>query len=160
MNDALVSLLVVSGLVGSPPGHAADVWVVARPEATSLPVEQSSLESAAGQVAGLWSLGDVGRIIDLLASDGVRLHLGQTGYSSLPSRQARAALRDFFQGHRSDGVHLDTVSEVGGTPPRGFAEFAWETVVLGTSEPLRYIVFVGFVLEDESWRIAEVRVFR
>jgi hypothetical protein len=136
-------------------------WLAPVPDLSSaVDHDQPSLEDAAGRFAGLWSLGDVGRITDLLASEGIRLHLGRVGHNSLPPRQARAALRDFLGEHRSDGVRLDTVSEVGGSPPRGFAEISWETVVLGTSETLHYIVFVGFILEDEIWRISEVRVFR
>lgn len=121
---------------------------------------QASLEDTAGRFAGLWSSADIGRIGDLLVPDGIRLHLGEVGHHDLAPRQALAALRDFLRAHRSNGARMDRVSEVGGQPPRGFAEITWEAVAQGTTEMLRYTVYVGFILEDESWHISELRVFR
>jgi hypothetical protein len=49
---------------------------------------------------------------------------------------------------------------VGGTPTRAFGEISWTTRARGTTIPERATIFVAFVLEDERWRITEIRLIR
>lgn len=55
---------------------------------------------------------------------------------------------------------MTRAEQLGGAPPRGFAELGWEVAAPGSPAALRYVVFLGFVLEDDSWRISEIRVLR
>jgi hypothetical protein len=52
------------------------------------------------------------------------------------------------------------VEDLGGSPQKGFAELEWDVRASGSDQGLRYVVFVGFVREDDAWRIGEIRVLR
>ena len=53
---------------------------------------------------------------------------------------------------------MTQVEEVGGDPPKGYAEIRWESRIQGTSDVLARTVFVAFVSEDGGWRVTELRV--
>lgn len=121
---------------------------------------QAPLGAAAGRFARVWAEGDPGALQAFVASGGARLHLDGTSHGVLSPRQAVAALGSFRSEHRSRGIEVVRVSEVGGAPPRGFAEIAWKGVRAGTVEALSYTVYVGFVWGGEDWLVTEVRVMR
>jgi hypothetical protein len=120
--------------------------------------QASDLQTAARSFAGLWAEGDASAISAVLHRDGVLVALLGVEYGTLDRRNAEAALRDFLQHHEATSATLARASEVGGTLDRGFAEIRWEAVAPGTSEPLRYTVFTGFVLDGEVWRVTDLRV--
>lgn len=122
--------------------------------------EQPPLDEAAARFAALWARGDAGGIAGLLSGDGVRLQLGQGGYASVGTRQATAAIRDFHNDQRTSRARVLRVSEVPGTPRRGFAELDCGSGEGGGRDASGYAVFVGFIEESGGWRVSEIRVLR
>lgn len=129
--------------------------LAARPE----PPDQSALDGAAVAFARAWGRGDADGVAGALAPDGIRLHLGGVGHAMVSGRQARAAVAEFLASRASGRLETRSVSELGGDPPRGSAEYRWQTVVHGTSESVGYTIFVGFTRANGGWRISEIRVF-
>lgn len=128
------------------------------PAPRTSPAQAPGLERVAARVAELWREGDAAGIAELAASGGVRLQLLEHDHLPMHGRRATAALRAFFPLRRGGAVHVARVAEVGGKPRRGFAEIQWTTAVAGALRPERLTVFVGFVLEEERWRVSEIRV--
>lgn len=120
---------------------------------------QEAVEAAAGAFARQWAGGDLEQIGDALHADGVRVSLAGERANLVSVRQALAGLREFHAGHELGGATVARVAEVGGVPLRAFAEISWAASAAGTSEPSEYLIFVGFIREDEAWRITEIRVF-
>jgi hypothetical protein len=120
---------------------------------------QADLDSAASAFARAWRSNDADAIVAALAPDGVRLQLVGERASGVPARQARAALSEFLGSRATGSLDGPRLQELGGTPERGAAEFRWQTVVKGTSEPMMHTIFVGFTRGDAGWRIDEIRVF-
>ena len=122
------------------------------------PARAQSLGAAATAVAGSWSRGDADAIAQLLSRDGVALHLFEESHPAAGVRQARAAISDVLE--RGGSARVQRVEDLGGTPQRGFAELSWDVRASGGDAGLKYTVFVGFVREDDAWRIGEIRVLR
>lgn len=120
--------------------------------------QEAPLGPVASAAVGAWSEGDADGIGRLLSGSGVALHLLGQSQPAAGARQARAALAELLG--RGGGARLVRVEDLGGTPRRGFAELEWVVVEPGSREGLRYVVFLGFVVEPEGWRIVEVRVLR
>jgi hypothetical protein len=120
---------------------------------------QESIEVAAAAFVRQWAGGDLDQIGDALHADGVRVSIGGERANLVSVRQALAALREFHGGHEAGDARVSKAAEVGGVPLRAFAEVGWVASPLGTSEPAEYMIFVGFIREDEAWRITEIRVF-
>lgn len=137
-----VGLVAVAGLAGPVAG------------------QQGALEQAAESFAQALASGDESRITHALRPDDVLLALLGREHGSLERRRAVSALTDFLNAHGSREVALKRVSEVGGAPPRGFAELTWTAARPETREVLRFTVFAEFVLGGEAWQVSEVRVLR
>lgn len=120
---------------------------------------QEAVEAAADAFARQWAGGDLEQIGDALHADGVRVSLLGERANLVSVRQALAGLREFHAGHEPGGATVARVAEVGGVPLRAFAEISWAASAVGTSERSEYLIFVGFMREDEAWRITEIRVF-
>ncbi|MSR35271.1 MAG: hypothetical protein EXR95_01330 [Gemmatimonadetes bacterium] len=127
-------------------------------EHSSARAQQSSLAGVATAVAGSWSRGDADRLGDLLSKGGVALHLFDESHPAAGVRQARAALAELLE--KGGTALVARVEDLGGAPQRGFAELAWDVRGSGADQGLKYVVLVGFVREDEGWRIGEIRVLR
>jgi hypothetical protein len=122
-------------------------------------VGQSSLDQATAAFDRAWRSGDAGSIAAMMEPEGIRLQLGEENHSLVAGRQARAAVAQ-FRGARSAGtLELQQAGALGGDPSRGTAEFRWQTVVQGTSENVRYTIFVEFNRTQASWLISAIRVF-
>lgn len=119
---------------------------------------QATLESFAATVADRWSRRDADGIAELVAKEGVALHLLDESQPSAGARQARAALVDLLA--KGGSARIAKVEELGGMPRKGFAELGWEVRASAAEPGVRYTVFVAFVREDGGWRIAEIRVLR
>ncbi len=122
--------------------------------------QQDALEQAAASFAQALASGDQARIAGALRPDDVLLALLGREHGSLERRRAASALSDFLNAHEFREVTAKRISEVGGSPPRGFAEFTWTAARPETSEVLQFTVFAEFVQEDEDWQVSEVRVLR
>lgn len=141
-----VFALLVVVLGGSTPG----------PSPT--PAYQASLEGAATNLARMWERGSIDVFVQVLVASGIRLRVGGEDHVSLSRRQAVAVLRDYWAGHRTESTRLERVAEVGGSPLQGYAALRWTVVHEGASQLVEHSIYVGFVREDEVWRVFEVRV--
>ena len=120
--------------------------------------QQPSLADVAGAAARYWSQRDADGLARVMSSSGVALHLLDESRPAAGVRQARAALSDLLG--RGGRARVTRAEQLGGVPQRGFAELGWEVTAPGAPSALRYVIFLGFVLEDESWKISEIRVLR
>ncbi len=124
------------------------------------PPGDPDLAAVARRIAGMWGGGDLDAVAALLDSGGVQVQVpGQVG-GSLAPRKARAVLGQVLAAHGTGGIEVVRTSPAGGTPARGFAELSWSAVPSGTSQVLRYTLFVGLVHGTEGWRIYELRILR
>jgi len=130
---------------------------VARP-VESGDAQQPSLAGVAATAARYWSQRDADGLARVLSPGGVALHLLDESHPTAGVRQARAALSDLLG--RGGRARVTRTEQLGGAPRRGFAELGWEVTAPGAPSALRYVIFLGFVLEDDAWRISEIRVLR
>lgn len=121
---------------------------------------QASLEGAATNLARMWERGSTDIFGQVLVASGIRLRVRGEDHLSLSRRQAVAVLRDYLGGHRTESTRLARVAEVGGSPLQGYAELRWTVVHEGASQLVEHGVYVGFVREDEAWRVFEVRILQ
>ena len=87
------------------------------------------------------------------ASNGEAQPLG-----ALSPQRAGASIREYLGNREAASARVSRTGEVGGEPPRGFAEIRWESRIRGMSEMITRTVFVAFVYEDGAWRVAELRI--
>jgi hypothetical protein len=118
------------------------------------------LGSTIERVASAWQRGDAGSLTGLAARAGISLDVDGRAVGPLPARQAGAVLRRVFEERESVGVRPTMNRTVAGSPPSAFAEFAWTVKARGTTIPESARLFIAFVLEDERWRISEIRLLR
>ena len=147
-NPAGVLALLVAVLGASTPGSSPT------------PASQASLEGAATNLARMWERGSIDVFVQVLVANGIRLRVGGEDHVSLSRRQAVAVLRDYLAGHRTESTRLERVAEVGGSPLQGYAALRWTVVHEGASQLVEHSIYVGFVREDEVWRVFEVRVLQ
>jgi len=119
---------------------------------------QSIPDEEAERFAGAWVEKDVRALGDLMAEDGIRLHLPGEEHQRINPRQARAALHAFLEHYAGGEVDAIEVSLAGGDPGKGFAEIRWRTGSPGVTEPVIFTLFVAFAHVDESWVVTEIRV--
>jgi len=155
-----VSLLAV--LVGvlsgeRPQGPLGREAVVAPQAALAAPL-QSDLDGAVAAFVRGWLEENLSDLAASMSADGIRLQTGGADHPVLPARQARAALHDLLGSRTTRHLEVTRVVDLGGAPPRGFAELRWEAVVDRTSEALVHTVFVSFERDGTAWRINEIRV--
>ena len=93
-----------------------------------------------------------------LSSGGVRIQWEARQVGSLEPRHAVASIREYMGSREGVATRVTRVEEVGGDPPKGYAELRWESRVRGTSDVLARTVFVAFVAEGGGWRVTELRV--
>ncbi len=148
VNPTGVFALLVAVLGASTPG----------PSPT--PASQASLEGAATNLARMWERGSIDVFVQVLVATGIRLRVGGEDHVSLSRRQAVAVLRDYLAGHRTESTRLERVAEVGGSPLQGYAALRWTVVHAGASQLVEHSIYVGFVREDEAWRVFEVRILQ
>lgn len=153
-----VALLATVGWGMSPASAAAQAPVSLHAHAG--PEAQQPLQQAAQAFARAWGAGSADQLAAFLSPSGVRLQLDGTSHGALSTRQALAALRDFHRGYQGGSASVARAAPVDGSPDRGFAEIQWTARMAGTSEVLRRNVFVGMRLENQGWRVDEVRLLR
>lgn len=144
VGGSIVLLLVAGGVFAAGPVGAQE------------PDEE--LRAAAERVASGWSGSEVARLGDLLLPRGIGVHVPGAGREMLDPRKAIAALEELLGRLRTTDVHVVRVHRTAGAGDRGSAELRWEARAPGTSEVLRHTVFVGFTLDDDRWRVYEIRV--
>ena len=117
-----------------------------------------NLEQAAGGFATQWAAGDVSGLQTGFSQGGVRIQWEARPLGALPPRRAAASIREYLENREAVSTRVSRTGDVGGDPPRGFAEIRWESRIRGMTETVTRTVFVAFVNEDDTWRVAEVRV--
>lgn len=157
-------MLKIGGLKRRNPTGAVALLVAAlgasTPGPTPTPASQASLEGAATNLARMWERGSIDVFVQVLVARGIRLHVGGEDHVSLSRRQAAAVLRDYLAGQRTESTRLERVAEVGGSPLQGYAALRWTVVHEGASQMVEHGIYIGFVREDEAWRVFEVRVLQ
>lgn len=156
-------MLKAGGLKRAYPTGVFVVLVVlgaSTPGPSPTPASQASLEGAATNLARMWERGSIDVFVQVLVATGIRLRVGGEDHVSLSRRQAVAVLRDYLAGHRTESTQLERVAEVGGSPLQGYAALRWTVVHEGASQLVEHSIYVGFVREDEAWRVFEVRVLQ
>jgi hypothetical protein len=149
--------VLLIGLVSAVPGvEARPVEAVPQPGAKTTP--QEPLEEEALRFARAWVDGDLGQLESMLAPEGARLHLQGELYAEVDPRRAVAALRGFLGKYAGGEVEVMRTSRSAGESTRGFAELQWRTQIEGTGESAVFTLFVGFALEEEGWRVTEIRI--
>ena len=121
---------------------------------------QETLANAVTRFAQAWVGGDLDTVASLVASEGVHITLDGRDYHVLGRRQAIATLKSFLESRTGVGFDVRRVSELGGTPARGFSDVTWEVVDDESGERLRRTLFLAFVQESGAWRVEDLRVLR
>jgi len=119
---------------------------------------QASLEEAAGTFTRLWTEGDLGGIEELIGDGPISLFLEDRSYLSIPPRNARATLRDFFVRHGGGTATVVRTGRIGLDPPLGFAQLEWDIPLPGTPEVLRHTVFIELAETSDGWCVTEIRI--
>ncbi len=125
--------------------------------ASSAPAQE--IRSVVDDVARSWGR-DAGSIAAAAARSGVALEIEGDRHGPLNARQVSAALRRLFEERETVQVRAGLTKLVEGSPERAFSEVHWTTRMRGTTQPQRTTVFFAFALEDERWKITEIRVLR
>lgn len=154
----VTALLAMAVAAGAPTALAGSEPSAAPPVADTVLVPSTPLESAAVAFARALSnpSGDV--LAALLVPSGIRLQLGGTDHGGLSARQASASLREFLHQYEAGSAVVGRAVPVDGSPVGGFAEVLWSGRMPGTSQAIRRTLFVGFVMQGETWRVDEVRL--
>ncbi len=134
---------------------AIAVLCVVGPQVTSA---QESLESTARSMTEFWARADTDAMVRLFDDAGVHVALVDKDHGTLDRRNAAVAVERFLDQYPVRNARLARAPEVGGHPDRGFAEIRWEAVAPGTSETVRYTLFVGLAQRGTDWRVVELRV--
>lgn len=116
------------------------------------------LEQAAAAFAGQWAGGDVSRLQSSFSQRGVRIQWEARPLGALSRQRAGASIREYLENREAASARVSRTGEVGGEPPRGFAEIRWESRIRGMSEMVTRTVFLAFVFENGAWQVAELRV--
>ena len=116
------------------------------------------LEEAAARFATQWAAGDVSQLQNRFSQSGARIQWEARPLGALSPQRAGASVREYLKNREAASARVSRTAEVGGEPPRGFAEIRWESRIRGMSEMVTRTVFVAFVYEDGDWRVAELRV--
>lgn len=118
------------------------------------------LSSTAAEFARHWAGGSADSLAAVLAPGGIRLHLDGPARSATPSRQAVAAIRDFLRAFDEAEAQVTRAAVAGGTEDQGFVEMIWTARKAGTSQVVRYTLFLSLSRLDDRWRVEEIRLLR
>lgn len=135
------------------------LMALAAPQARAqLPSTDPALQDQALGFAQAWVNSEVESLQGMMEPSGVQLQLqGGENFIVLPS-QARAAISSFMRRYQGGEAELFRVSQVGGDPDSGFAEFRWTCQVSGLRTPVIFSLFVAFRRNDADWMVTEIRV--
>lgn len=124
---------------------------------TAHPARAQDLDPLVERITEAWNQADAGAIASLASSQGVSLQIGGAQVGPVSARQVAAALRKLFESLETLEARAGIHREVAGSPRRAFIEVAWTTRPRGTTQPEQSKVFLGLTLEDEVWRVTEIR---
>jgi hypothetical protein len=117
------------------------------------------LDGVMRNFASAWTRKDEKAVAALIAREGASIESDAGRFGPLGARQAAAVLRALFDERSTVDVRVRQSQTVGGSPKKAYAELVWMTLAPATTEPVRVVVFVEFVLEQEkAWRITKIRL--
>lgn len=119
---------------------------------------QATLDAAALRFSQAWDRGDMGGLEEMLREDGIRLSVLGEEHTSVPPRQARATLEDFFGRFPGGKAELIRSRPLQKDARQGFAELRLTARPRGGGEAVIFTVFVGLALERGSWQVTELRI--
>ena len=126
---------------------------------TAARAHAQQLESAMSRFSGAWRQGDDKAVASQIAREGVTIETSDGRLGPLGARQTAAVLRTLFEGRDTRNLRTRQMQDVGGSPQRAYAEVIWTTLAPETTQPIRVVVFVEWVLEqDKTWRITRIRL--
>ena len=123
------------------------------------PPPQVAMEADAQRFAEAWISKDSGYLSGSMLDEGIRLHLPEEEHLLIKPRQAGAALSAFLKLYADGNAEVTNVSQAKGDQRKGYTEIRWTTASPGVPEPVIFTLFVAFALEDDAWRVTEIRVF-
>ena len=127
--------------------------------ATAARAHAQQLESAMSRFSGAWRQGDDKAVANMISREGATIETSDGRLGPLGSRQAAAVLRTLFDGRDTRNLRTRQMQDVGGSPQRAYAEVIWTTLAPETTQPMRVVVFVEWVLDqDKTWRITRIRL--
>ena len=127
--------------------------------ATAERAHAQQLDGVMKSFTGAWTRNDEKRVAGLIAREGASIESEAGRFGPLGARQAAAVLRVLFDERTTVEVRLRQTQTVGGTPQKAYAEIIWITLAPETTQPVRNVLFVEFVLEQEKyWRITKIRL--
>lgn len=109
------------------------------------------------RVAALWASNDAHGLARFAAKGGIALDIDGKPMGPLGERQVAAVLRKLFEERETLQVRRMVTKIVGGEPTGGFGEISWVMRTRGTTIPERTTVFVAFTLQEQRWRITQIR---
>jgi hypothetical protein len=117
------------------------------------------LDAVMSRFVGAWRHNDEKAVAALIARDGASIETEAGRFGPLGARQAAAVLRVIFEANATRGVRTRQMQDVGGSPQKAYAEIIWTALPLETTQQLRFIIFVEWVLEqDKYWRVTRIRL--
>ena len=128
--------------------------------AAAAPVRAQPLDPVTRRIAQAWERGDANSIGSFAARNGLSLDTGGQKVGPLHARQAAMALKNVFERVETVSADIGRAREVEGNPRRAFVEITWVTKARGTSIPERTQVFFGLIVDDDAWRITEIRLIQ
>lgn len=129
--------------------------------AASTTASAQELDDAMVRFTSAWRRNDYKTISTLIARDGASIETDAGRLGPLGARQVAAVLRVIFNERSTTQVRTRQFQGVGGSPQKGYAELIWMTMAPETTEPLRIVVFVEFILEqDRDWRVTRIRLMQ
>lgn len=131
--------------------------VVLAGAAFAAPAGAQNLERVVERFADHWARGDASALTSLASKKGVSFDIDGKPMGPVAIRQAAAVLRRVFNDYETVQVRILFREIVGGEPPLAFAEINWLTRVHGTTIPEKTTVFVALVLEEDHWRVTQIR---
>ena len=121
--------------------------------------QAQQLDGVMKHFTAAWTRKDEKALAALIAREGASIESDAGRFGPLGARQAAAVLRTLFDERSTVDVRLRQTQTVGGNPKKAYAELVWMTLAPETTEPIRVVVFVEFVLEQErTWRITKIRL--
>lgn len=111
-------------------------------------------------LAHAWERGDVNALGNRSAKAGLSLDVGGERVGPVSSRQVGALLKRVFDDRETISVRVGSAREMHGENKRAFVELNWVTRSRGTSIPDSTTVLFSLELDQEQWRITEIRLMR
>jgi hypothetical protein len=111
-------------------------------------------------LAHAWERGDVNALGNKAARSGLSLELVGERVGPVNSRQGAAILKRVFDDRETISVSVGSAREMHGENKRAFVELTWVTRARGTSIPDSTTVLFSLELDQEQWRITEIRLMR